>query len=788
MNSKSPKIIVFASGFYLGLVSLLWQSNLIPSLAQGYGYGYGYGYSSYSLNQQLQHEALSVLYDSTDGKNWKISTDWKGDLGTECNWYGITCSAGYVTGVDLNGNNLKGTLPAAIGQLVNVQHLDLDGNHLSGEIPRQLSNLINLKRLDLSENTLEGSIPESLKNLENLNWLSLYTNKLSGNLPEWLGEISSLQLLLLGGNQFNGPIPESLGNLQNLLALGLSDNDLAGEIPNNIERLKNLIYLFLNDNSFSGSIPSELGNLNSLVYLSLKSNFLEGPIPLELFNLSNLTHLELDRNRFDGKIPSQISNLKQLISLSLFQNLLSGTIPAAISQLPNLQYLYLNANNLSGEIPQQLGDLSQLLEINFANNLFSGELPLEFGKLTSIRSLNLSHNELTGQVPGDIKYFVNLEVLDLSDNTFNGGIPDLSDLNALKRIDISKNRFARPLPEWLFSLASETVSYEDALNKLASLQIHPTTSPKIDSDGKKGENISLSGAVAAGDGLVVGIGWLVNGELVSEKIDTELRFSDGISKVDLRAIDDLGEISIESIFIEVKPPVYPTAIITQGQSNYKDSDGARGEKVLFKGQAEDADGSIITQRWLLNSEEIATGAEVLISMPNGNSTVVFEVTDNVGLKTSQRLTTFVEPAVYISTGTWPMAYNGIPPDANLKLPINNIGVYQGDTGTWKTCVNLTLNNEAYLIDGYSSFDINFRIHSIEDATIQLENLRPFNLTGALNSANEFPNCSGRIETSTGVYTDIIGTGSSTFETTFILINAENYMFALQSFKHLEPTP
>ncbi|MER2529260.1 MAG: hypothetical protein ABTR07_15155 [Candidatus Competibacter denitrificans] len=38
-----------------------------------------------------ERDALIALYNSTDGDNWTIKTNWNGAAGTECTWAGVTC-------------------------------------------------------------------------------------------------------------------------------------------------------------------------------------------------------------------------------------------------------------------------------------------------------------------------------------------------------------------------------------------------------------------------------------------------------------------------------------------------------------------------------------------------------------------------------------------------------------------------------------------------------------------------------------------------------------------------
>ena len=66
---------------------------------------------------ETEQAALISLYESTDGDNWKDNTNWNGPVGTECSWYGVKCFSGAVYELDLEGNNLNGKIPAAIGNL-----------------------------------------------------------------------------------------------------------------------------------------------------------------------------------------------------------------------------------------------------------------------------------------------------------------------------------------------------------------------------------------------------------------------------------------------------------------------------------------------------------------------------------------------------------------------------------------------------------------------------------------------------------------------------------------------
>lgn len=224
---------------------------------------------------EVQRNALIALYNSTNGDSWNNKNDiWKMEPlhtdgfampGTETNWHGVTCDENntMVVGVDLNNNNLSGTLPAELGDLSNLTYLNLASNQLSGTIPSELGKLSGLKELDLHSNQLTG-IPPELADLSNLTHLKLDRNPLRGSIPAGLGNLSNLQELSLSANQFNGPIPPELGHLVNLEQLYLHDNHLPGNIPLQLGNLSNLKNLTLNSNQLTGNIPSDIGNLTNL--------------------------------------------------------------------------------------------------------------------------------------------------------------------------------------------------------------------------------------------------------------------------------------------------------------------------------------------------------------------------------------------------------------------------------------------------------------------------------------------------------------------------------------------
>ena len=84
--------------------------------------------------------------------------------------------------------------------------------------------MTDLEWLNLQNNQLNGSIPMELGGLSNLKRLYLHYNRLSGAIPSELGNLSELTNLWLKSNQLSGDIPPELGNLQNLERVRIGRN------------------------------------------------------------------------------------------------------------------------------------------------------------------------------------------------------------------------------------------------------------------------------------------------------------------------------------------------------------------------------------------------------------------------------------------------------------------------------------------------------------------------------------------------------------------------------------
>ena len=117
--------------------------------------------------QEQSREALTALYNATDGDNWTKNTNWLTDKDLST-WHGVETCDCRVTGLDLSENNLRGTLPPELGDLPDLSYLLVNGNKLEGAIPAELGSLTNLITVSFGWNPLSGPLPPSLTALQKM--------------------------------------------------------------------------------------------------------------------------------------------------------------------------------------------------------------------------------------------------------------------------------------------------------------------------------------------------------------------------------------------------------------------------------------------------------------------------------------------------------------------------------------------------------------------------------------------------------------------------------------------
>ena len=258
--------------------------------------------------------------------------------------------------MDLSKNQYRGVFPSSISNLsTQLTQLYLGANEISGTIPASLENLVNLIALGLGYNHFTGSIPTTFGKFQKMQELVLSGNRLSGEIPIFIGNLTSLFKLHLNHNKFKGTIPPSIVNCQNLQLLDISQNNLNGSIAQQLFGPSSLpiVRLNLSHNSFTGKLPLEVDSLKNINELDVSNNNLFGEIPTSIGNCLMLELLYLQGNSFEGPLPSSLASLNGLQHLDISQNNLSRPIPKGLEKLPLLEILNLSFNNFEGEVPTE---------------------------------------------------------------------------------------------------------------------------------------------------------------------------------------------------------------------------------------------------------------------------------------------------------------------------------------------------------------------------------------------------------------------------------------------------
>ena len=153
----------------------------------------------------------SALLRARDALRGSAPLDWSADRPI-ANWDGVAVGGDppRVTGLDLRGRGLAGTIPPELGRLTGLTSLRLGGNRLTGRIPPELGRLSRLRILDLHGNRLTGGVPGRQGATADLMILDLRDNRLTGDIPRSLDRLLGLYEIRLSGNALTGCVPSAL--------------------------------------------------------------------------------------------------------------------------------------------------------------------------------------------------------------------------------------------------------------------------------------------------------------------------------------------------------------------------------------------------------------------------------------------------------------------------------------------------------------------------------------------------------------------------------------------------
>ena len=440
-------------------------------------------------------EALLTIYSNTDGDNWLDNTGWL-QTDTPCStpWYGVTCSEGHVTQLDLSENQLVGSIPSQLGDLAMLEQLDLASNHLSGNIPSALGMLTNLEGMQVAYNQFSGEIPAEMVNLSALSSADLGYNMLTSTNPVLLAYLADkdpdwadTQTVPPGNVQVVEVMTDTIGltwtpitytmdggyyEISYALTSGgstivhgtTSDKSASGYAVDGLTPFTEYYFVVRTYTPAHDEQQNELMSANSeeAYAKTLSTVFCENvsELPttecealLSLYSYTDGEHWLDNTGWWETYTPCSTPWYGVTCSdghvnqIDLVNNQLTGTIPQDIGNFSGLQYLYLNGNQLSGSIPPQIGSLNNLKYLYLYSNQLDGGISPELGNLSSLQYLSLSSNQLGGSIPMELGKLSNLRNLYLYSNQLNGSIPpEIGDLSNLLYLSLSDNQLGGSIP------------------------------------------------------------------------------------------------------------------------------------------------------------------------------------------------------------------------------------------------------------------------------------------------------------------------------------------------------
>lgn len=464
---------------------------------------------------------LKSFLEESNKVNRGHYSEWNLSSSNPCDWKGITCNFNRVTGVNLSGSSISGTLFLNFSALTELSYLDLSSNTLGGQIPADLSHcnnlvylnlshnilddelsltgLSNLQTLDLTKNRIRGGIQTSVPAICNsLVVLNISENNLTGSIEDVFDRCDKLQYLDLSMNDFSGNIWKSFGRLRRFI---ISDNHLNGNIPaSSFTANCSLKVLDLSGNNFSGQFPGEISNCQDLIILRLWGNKFKGPIPPEIGLIASLEALFLGNNSFSRDIPESLLDLKNLDFLDLSRNNFGGEIQGTLGKFTQVKYLVLHTNSYTGGLYSSgILNLSNVVRLDLSFNNFSGPLPSEVSRMLSLKYLTLAYNQFNGSIPLEYGNFLHLQALDLSFNELTGTIPSsLGKLSSLLWLMLANNQLVGEIPPEIGNCSS--LLWLNLANNKLSGHIPPELSnigrnpmPTFESNQQRGRIIPGSG-------------------------------------------------------------------------------------------------------------------------------------------------------------------------------------------------------------------------------------------------------------------------------------------------------
>ncbi|RLN27476.1 hypothetical protein C2845_PM05G15630 [Panicum miliaceum] len=276
-----------------------------------------------------------------------------------CSYFGVTCTQALddpkitvVAGVDLNGGDIAGYLPAELGLMSDLAFFHINSNRFCGIIPKSFNRLALLHELDVSNNRFVGAFPDVVLQIPVLKYLDIRFNDFDGALPPQLFE-KDLDAIFVNSNRFVGSIPDNFGNSTATVVV-LANNAFIGCIPRSIGRMADTLdELVLLNNRLDGCIPPEITDLGNTTVVDVSGNALAGTLPEGLVNMTKLEQLDVSRNQLAGAVLERVCKLPTLVNFSFAHNFFSVEPAACVPSEDKPVVLDDSGNCLGSGRPEQ---------------------------------------------------------------------------------------------------------------------------------------------------------------------------------------------------------------------------------------------------------------------------------------------------------------------------------------------------------------------------------------------------------------------------------------------------
>ncbi len=439
------------------------------------------------------HDSLILvsLYNTTNGTAWDNTWNLNDPLDE---WHGVILNPnGCLDSLNLNINNLTGTLPYEIGDLTEPRGLYFGANDLEGEIPPTFGNLSeSLVGLNLAANNFTGTIPTDIFSLTELTFLAFSGNAdLIGILPPEIGNLINMRYLYIGNTGLSGPFPPEIGNLSEMIILQMRNCDFSGPLPESFVNMTNLNYLDISGNNFTGTITPDFNdinnssefycNFNKFTFDSFEDDSIPGfyfyaPQDSILLNVSgNIISVNAGGNITDntykwykdnvlinttsgdstftisdfGYYRCEVSNSLVTDPLGYGQNLILQSKERLVYPIGSQACRQADSLSLVS-LYNSLSGLNSLWNLNQPMDTWTGVTLNEDG---CVSVLNLIARNICGELPEALGNLSNLTVLNLEQNCLSGSIPvELSNLTTLVNLNLSNNQLTGNIPPELSGL------------------------------------------------------------------------------------------------------------------------------------------------------------------------------------------------------------------------------------------------------------------------------------------------------------------------------------------------